>query len=62
MRSLSDLHGAVKEGAVHRIRPKIMTVSAILRGLIRTNISHVIKKEIPNQPHPNSVFSDSFAI
>ena len=28
MRSLSDLYEAVKEGAVQRIRPKIMTVSA----------------------------------
>src|SRR5258705_8966911 len=34
MRSLSDLYGAVKEGAVQRIRPKIMTVSAILFGLL----------------------------
>jgi Cu(I)/Ag(I) efflux system membrane protein CusA/SilA len=33
MRSLSDLYEAVKEGAVQRIRPKIMTVSAILFGL-----------------------------
>jgi hypothetical protein len=24
MRTLLDLHGAVKEGAVHRTRPKIM--------------------------------------
>ena len=30
MRSDSDLYGAVKEGAVQRIRPRIMTVSAIL--------------------------------
>jgi copper/silver efflux system protein len=34
MRSLSDLYEAVKEGAVQRIRPKIMTVSAILFGLL----------------------------
>jgi copper/silver efflux system protein len=34
MRSLSDLYGAVQEGAVQRIRPKIMTVSAILFGLL----------------------------
>jgi len=34
MRSLPDLYGAVKEGAVQRIRPKIMTVSAILFGLL----------------------------
>ena len=34
MNSLSDLHEAVKEGAVQRIRPKIMAVSAILFGLL----------------------------
>jgi copper/silver efflux system protein len=34
MRSLSDLYQAVQEGAVQRIRPKIMTVSAILFGLL----------------------------
>ena len=32
MRSTSDLYAAVKEGAVQRIRPKIMT--AILFGLL----------------------------
>jgi Cu(I)/Ag(I) efflux system membrane protein CusA/SilA len=34
MNSLPDLRAAVKEGAVQRIRPKIMTVSAILFGLL----------------------------
>ena len=34
MNSMSDLHAAVKEGAVRRIRPKIMTVCAILFGLL----------------------------
>jgi len=34
MGSLADLHSAVKEGAVQRIRPKIMTVCAILFGLL----------------------------
>ena len=34
MNSLADLHAAIKEGAVQRIRPKIMTVSAILFGLL----------------------------
>jgi Cu(I)/Ag(I) efflux system membrane protein CusA/SilA len=34
MNTRSDLIAAVKEGAVHRIRPKIMTVSAILLGLL----------------------------
>ena len=34
MNSMSDLYDAVKEGAVQRIRPKIMTVCAILFGLL----------------------------
>jgi Cu(I)/Ag(I) efflux system membrane protein CusA/SilA len=34
MTSMTDLHAAVKEGAVQRIRPKIMTVCAILFGLL----------------------------
>jgi hypothetical protein len=34
MKSMADLHVAVKEGAVQRIRPKIMTVCAILFGLL----------------------------
>src|SRR5213079_2650081 len=34
MNSLDDLYAAVKEGAVQRIRPKIMTVCAILFGLL----------------------------
>ncbi len=34
MNSAADLLVAVKEGAVHRIRPKIMTVCAILLGLL----------------------------
>jgi len=34
MRSLADLNEAVIEGAVQRIRPKIMTVCAILFGLL----------------------------
>ena len=34
MNSMGDLHAAVKEGAVQRIRPKIMTVCAILFGLL----------------------------
>ncbi|HEY5891625.1 MAG TPA: CusA/CzcA family heavy metal efflux RND transporter [Chthoniobacterales bacterium] len=34
MNSLGDLYAAVKEGAVQRIRPKIMTVCAILFGLL----------------------------
>jgi hypothetical protein len=34
MRNMRDLHDAVVEGAVQRIRPKIMTVCAILFGLL----------------------------
>jgi copper/silver efflux system protein len=34
MNTMTDLYGAVQEGAVQRIRPKIMTVCAILFGLL----------------------------
>src|SRR5438132_5611228 len=34
MNNMRDLHDAVVEGAVQRVRPKIMTVSAILFGLL----------------------------
>jgi copper/silver efflux system protein len=34
MTNMTDLYGAVKEGAVQRIRPKMMTVCAILFGLL----------------------------
>ncbi|MGH7231929.1 MAG: efflux RND transporter permease subunit [Nitrospiraceae bacterium] len=34
MNSLEDLEGAVMEGAVQRIRPKMMTVMAIMMGLL----------------------------
>jgi hypothetical protein len=34
MATMNDLYSAVKEGAVQRIRPKIMTVCAILFGLL----------------------------
>jgi Cu(I)/Ag(I) efflux system membrane protein CusA/SilA len=34
MRNMKDLHDAVVEGAVQRIRPKIMTVCAIFFGLL----------------------------
>ena len=34
MKTMSDLHAAVREGAVQRIRPKVMTVCAILFGLL----------------------------
>lgn len=34
MNSLDDLRAAVVEGAVHRVRPKLMTVAALFMGLI----------------------------
>lgn len=34
MRNLGDLKSAVIEGAVHRVRPKLMTVAALFLGLI----------------------------
>lgn len=34
MNTLQDLHDAVMEGAVHRVRPKLMTVLALFMGLI----------------------------
>jgi Cu(I)/Ag(I) efflux system membrane protein CusA/SilA len=34
MRSIGELEGAVMEGAVQRVRPKMMTVLAILMGLL----------------------------
>ncbi len=40
MRSLSDLQEAVEDGAVKRIRPKMMTVMAILMGLLPIMWSH----------------------
>jgi Cu(I)/Ag(I) efflux system membrane protein CusA/SilA len=40
MRSISDLHEAIIEGAVKRIRPKVMTVMAILMGLLPIMWSH----------------------
>jgi Cu(I)/Ag(I) efflux system membrane protein CusA/SilA len=34
MKSIGDLEDAVMEGAVQRVRPKMMTVSAIIMGLL----------------------------
>ncbi|HZV34946.1 MAG TPA: CusA/CzcA family heavy metal efflux RND transporter, partial [Verrucomicrobiae bacterium] len=34
MNSMDDLHAAILEGAVQRIRPKVMTICAILFGLL----------------------------
>jgi Cu(I)/Ag(I) efflux system membrane protein CusA/SilA len=40
MHSMADLQAAVEEGAVKRIRPKMMTVMAILLGLLPIMWSH----------------------
>jgi Cu(I)/Ag(I) efflux system membrane protein CusA/SilA len=40
MRTIRDLHEAIVEGAVKRIRPKVMTVMAILMGLLPIMWSH----------------------
>ncbi len=40
MHTLADLRESVMYGAVKRIRPKIMTVSVILAGLIPIMFSH----------------------
>ncbi|MDA8124216.1 MAG: CusA/CzcA family heavy metal efflux RND transporter [Deltaproteobacteria bacterium] len=40
MKTLADLQEAIMHGAVKRIRPKIMTVSVILAGLIPIMFSH----------------------
>jgi len=40
LRSLADLEDSIMHGAVKRIRPKIMTVSVILAGLIPIMFSH----------------------
>ena len=40
MRSIKDLHEAIIEGAVKRIRPKVMTIMAILMGLLPIMWSH----------------------
>ena len=34
MQSITDLHAAIEYGAVERVRPKIMTVTAIIAGLL----------------------------
>ena len=34
MNTLKDLYAAVIEGAVERVRPKMMTVTAIMAGLL----------------------------
>ena len=40
LKTIADLKDAIMHGAVKRIRPKIMTVSVILAGLIPVMFSH----------------------
>ena len=40
MRSMEDLQEAISEGAVKRVRPKMMTVMAIIMGLLPIMWSH----------------------
>ena len=40
MRSMEDLREAISEGAVKRVRPKMMTVMAIIMGLLPIMWSH----------------------
>lgn len=40
LRSMNDLYEAILEGAVQRVRPKMMTVSALLLGLVPIMWSH----------------------
>jgi len=34
LRNRADVHAAIEQGAVNRVRPKLMTVSAIMAGLV----------------------------
>jgi Cu(I)/Ag(I) efflux system membrane protein CusA/SilA len=40
MRTVQDLKDAILEGAVKRVRPKLMTVGVILAGLVPIMFSH----------------------
>ena len=44
--SKRDLHAAIMEGAVERVRPKMMTVAAIMAGLVPIMWSHGTGSEI----------------
>ncbi len=46
MRSLGDLYEAVVEGAVERVRPKMMTVTAIMAGLLPIMWGHGTGSEV----------------
>jgi Cu(I)/Ag(I) efflux system membrane protein CusA/SilA len=46
MRSCADVDGAVEAGAVERVRPKMMTVIAIMAGLVPILWSHGTGSEV----------------
>ena len=46
MRDLPQLDDAIREGAVLRVRPKAMTVSVILAGLLAIMWSHGTGSEV----------------
>jgi Cu(I)/Ag(I) efflux system membrane protein CusA/SilA len=46
MRSLKDLYDAIIEGAVERVRPKMMTVTAIMAGLLPIMWGHGTGSEV----------------
>lgn len=44
--TLDDIHAAIIEGAVERVRPKMMTVTAIMAGLLPILWSHGTGSEV----------------
>ena len=46
MRSMKDLYDAIIEGAVERVRPKMMTVTAIMAGLLPIMWGHGTGSEV----------------
>ncbi len=46
LRSIAELHDAIIEGAVRRVRPKMMTASAILLGLLPIMWSHGVGADV----------------
>ena len=53
MNSLAELQAAVEDGAVKRIRPKMMTVMAILMGLLPIMWSHGAGADVADVPIPD---------
>jgi Cu(I)/Ag(I) efflux system membrane protein CusA/SilA len=44
--TIGDLHGAIEYGAVNRLRPKLMTVAAIMLGLLPALWAHGTGAEV----------------